>query len=172
VSICSWPDKRGNRIGIHREAVVAPIFHHHHVKGGSLKKLITMLSLVVIMGSLGCGKKVAIHPGAISNLDSYSYDVLLTEQDVLIAAKADVLAGTLNAKDQVNTAIAQYNTTQGLWQVYHANGQGADALTQAVAALVTLLGDIQKMRGKATAPVPTSGLTWPTSMQPVYGGAL
>jgi|SRR6476660_4868952 len=137
-----------------------------------MKKWMFATILAVTMGSLGCGKKVAIHPGAISNLDSYSYDVLLTEQDVLNGAKADIVAGTLNGKDQVNAAIKQYNVTLDLWQVYHANGQGADALTQAVAALVTLLGDIQKMRGKATAPVPTSGLTWPMRVQPVYGGAL
>lgn len=128
--------------------------------------------LATMLATVGCGKKVTVHPGAISNLDSYAYDVLLTEQDVLNEAKADVLAGTLNAKDQVNAAIKQYNLTEDLWQTYHATGQGADVLSQAAAALVTLLGDIQKIRGKSAKPVPVSGLTWPMRIQSIYGGAL
>lgn len=129
-------------------------------------RIITAVAAVLL--TVGCAKKVAVHPGAISNLDSYAYDVLLTEQDVLNQAKADVGTGTLNAKTEVNAAILQYNTTLALWNTYHANGSNADALTQSVSALVTLLGQIQKIRGKT---VNSSGLTWPVQIQPVFGGA-
>jgi hypothetical protein len=138
-----------------------------------LKQLSTALTLLGVLATVGCGKKVAVHPGAISNLDSYAYDVLLAEQDVLNQAKSDYQAGTLgdNAKAPLNAAIAQYNVTQDLWQTYHATGAGADKLSQAVAVLVTLLGDIQKLRGKSTAPVPASNLTWPNQI-PLVQGAL
>lgn len=138
-----------------------------------MKKLAVLLFSLMLC--VGCAKKVPIHPGSISNLDSYSYDVLLAEQDVLNAAKADFLAGNLpnSSKDALNAAIKQYNVTQDLWQGYHANGANADALSQGLSALVTSVGDIQKLRGKsATGPVPSSGLAWPGRIQFVYGGAM
>lgn len=137
-----------------------------------MKRLLCILALIT--ASLGCGKKVTVHPGAISNLDSYAYDVLLVEQDVLNQAKADYQSGALGdaAKAPLNGAIKQYNITQDLWQSYHAGGNNADVLSKSLSALVTLVGDIQKLRGKSATPVPTSGLTWPNRLQPVYGGAL
>lgn len=138
------------------------------------KKLTASLLVGLTLFALGCAKKISIHPGAISNFDSYAYDVLLVEQDVLNQAKADFASGALPAssKGVINGAITQYNTTQDLWQTYHATGAGADKLDQALALLVTLIGDIQKMRGKSATPITAGGSTWPAQLEPVYGGAL
>jgi hypothetical protein len=139
----------------------------------TMRRLVVATIITLTLFTLGCAKKISVHPGAISNFDSYAYDVLLVEQDVLNQAKADVISGTLPAstKDKVNVAIAQYNTTQALWQTYHASGVGADKLDQALALLVTAVGEIQKLRGKAPALMPAHA-TWPSRLEPVTLGGV
>src|SRR5438132_13501491 len=60
---------------------------------------------LLAFATVGCHKKVvATHPGAISNLDSYAYDILLVEQDALNDAVAKYKAGQLpmGTKDVLN----------------------------------------------------------------------
>lgn len=127
-----------------------------------MKKLCVLLSLVLMAG---CQKTVTVHPGAISNFDSYAYDILLVEQDAINTARAEFTAGQLPAaaRDPLNAAIDQYNAAQTVWQSYHATGQGQSALQNALTALVAAVGELQKLMNKpAPAPViPTKGnLAW------------
>lgn len=123
-----------------------------------LKSIIVVC--VVLLVTLGCHKQVAVHPGAVSNLDSYTYDVLLVEQDAISTAKTAYLAGNLPpaAKDPLNYAIAQYNTTQAAWQAYHSGGGDATKLQQALTSLVAAVGELQKIIKPSQKPAQlTSG---------------
>ena len=118
-----------------------------------MKKIVAILALLLVTGA--CHKKVvSVHPGAISDYDSYSYDILTVEQSALNEAKAQYLAGNLpaGAKDPLNTAIAQYGTALAMWQGYHASGGDSSALAQAIQALVTAVGTLQQFLGHQPAP--------------------
>ena len=121
-------------------------------------KIRIVLVFIVLMA--GCAKNpVAVHPGSISNFDSYAFDILLVEQDAINTARSQYVAGQLppSAKTVLNNAIAQYNVTEVAWQAYHANGTGQSALQQALDGLVSLVGALQQILNKTPAPVtPTS----------------
>jgi N-methylhydantoinase B/oxoprolinase/acetone carboxylase alpha subunit len=111
---------------------------------------------ILVMLMAGCTKNpVAVHPGSISNFDSYAYDILLVEQDAITTARAQYVAGQLPAaaKPILNNAIAQYNATQAAWQSYHASGAGQSTLQQALDGLVALVGALQQALNKTPAPV-------------------
>lgn len=114
-------------------------------------KVASLLLLCASLVTVGCAKKVAVHPGAVSNLDSYAYDVLLVEQDAISNAKAAFLAGSLpaNSKDPLNAAIKQYDITLGAWQGYHG-GLTTDAtiLQNAVDALIGAVAALEQSMGK------------------------
>ncbi len=104
----------------------------------------------------GCAKKtVAVHPGAISNFDSYAYDILLVEQDAINQAKAAYTANSLppEAKDPLNYAITQYNAAQTAWQAYHANGANQSTVQQAIDALIAAVGILHNILNKKPTPV-------------------
>ena len=109
-----------------------------------MKKLLSIVLIPLLFS--GCAKKVvAVHPGAISNYDSYAYDILTVEQGAINTAKAAFTAGTLppDAKDKLNAAIVQYNLTLAAWQGYHAAGGDSTALQQAITTLVSTVGALQ-----------------------------
>lgn len=116
----------------------------------------TLVTVVLLSALLGCAKSVTVHPGATSSLDSYGYDVLLVEQAVLNQARANYLAGSLpaQAKAPLNAAIRQFNVTQAAWQAYHANGEGAPALQQALTTLISVVAELQRVLGQAVKPAP------------------
>lgn len=109
-----------------------------------MKRLSSLLFIVTFLA--GCQPKPALHPGSISSLDSYAYDILLIEQDTLNNAKAEFAAGKLPAaaKDPLNAAITQYNLTEAAWRSYHSGGAGETVLQKAVAALVAAMGDLER----------------------------
>ena len=124
-----------------------------------MRKLCAIFALLII--SVGCHKKVPIHPGAISNLDSYAYDILLVEGQVLTEARAQYTAGTLpaSAKPFLKNAIAQYNTTQAAWHAYHEQHvDNATALQDAVNALIAAVSQLQQSLGKQPATVPQASI--------------
>src|SRR5215475_9426063 len=95
------------------------------------------LLLLLLLPLCGCSyihKNVPVHPGAISSLDSYAYDVLLAEQDAINTARAQYMGGTLSpaAKAPLNAAIDQYNITMSAWKSYHASGNGEGELQAAL----------------------------------------
>jgi hypothetical protein len=126
---------------------------------GKMKTLHQYVALITILvfsvvGTTGCAKKVVIHPGSISNLDSYAFDLLLVEQATLTQAKLQWASGQLPAsiKGPLNIAIDQYNVTENAWQTYHGTGGSNEgALQQALTTLVTVMGDLAKL-------LPNSGL--------------
>jgi len=118
-------------------------------------KIYTALVFIVLMA--GCTKNpIAVHPGSISNFDSYAYDILIVEQDAITQARTQYVAGQLpeSAKTVLNNAITQYNATETAWQAYHANGAGQSTLQQALDGLVALVGALQQILNKTPAPVP------------------
>ena len=119
--------------------------------------------LLLLTGCSYIHKTVPVHPGAISNLDSYAYDVLLAEQDAINTARAQYLGGTLppGAKAPLNAAIDQYNVTMSAWKSYHLSGQGETVLQQALNALVAAVGSLEKVLQKQPSSVPaTTGSLW------------
>lgn len=134
-----------------------------------------MLFLFTLSLSLGCAKKpIAVHPGAISNLDSYGYDILLVEQAAILEAKNQFNAGSLPAaaKEPLNYAIQQYNLTQAAWQSYHAGNKDDAKLQQALNALVGAVGQLQQMLGKkAETPISLKG-GWMVLEPRATGGTL
>ncbi len=128
-----------------------------------------LLAFFVILCTVGCHKKVPVHPGAISNLDSYAYDILLVEQQIILEARAQYAAGNLpaQAKDALKAAIAQYNIAQSAWHGYHDQHSGNDsALQDAINALIGAVSQLQQSLGKTPAPMPTSPISW----IPAFGG--
>ena len=123
-----------------------------------MRSLLVALTFLSIALTSGCAAKktVAVHPGAVSNLDSYSYDVLLVESAVLELASTDLKAGKLpeTAKSFLNTAIKQFNVTQAAWHAYHDQHAGNDTVLQdAINALVGAVGQLEQVLGKAPKPI-------------------
>lgn len=124
-----------------------------------MKKIIL---LALLAASVGCAKKaVTVHPGAVSNLDSYAYDILLVEHQVLLEARAQYTAGTLPAagKPILKTAIEQYNIAQAAWHAYHDQHAGnTTALQDAINALIASVSQLQQTLGRSPAPMPAAVL--------------
>ena len=121
------------------------------------KQTAVLCLLFTIQLLAGCNKKIPVHPNAISNLDSYSYDILLVEQSTINSAVASYKAGTLpaTAKAPLNTAIDQYNVAQGAWQSYHAGGGNGTVLQQAIDALIGAVGQLQQTLGASPSQITT-----------------
>lgn len=112
------------------------------------------LLVLLTLTMLGCQKNAVSHPGAISSFDSWSYDVLLTEQAVINQARADYLAGKLppQAKEPLNIAIRQFNVAQAGWKAYHESGGDAPALQQTLNGLIAAVAQLQKVLGQKAEP--------------------
>jgi hypothetical protein len=123
-----------------------------------MKRWLLTLLLIPALGCSYIHKTVSVHPGAISNLDSYAYDLLLAEQDAINEARAQYMGGTLPAiaKTPLNAAIEQYNVAMTAWKSYHASGQGQPALQQALDALIAAVGALERVLGKQPSGVPAS----------------
>ena len=116
-----------------------------------MKPFAYLLLAVSLVASVGCHKSVVpVHPGSISNLDSYAYDVLLVEQAAIASAREDYAAGSLppQAKAPLNAAIEQYDITLGAWNAYHSGlSKDSTALSNAINALVGAVGQLQQALG-------------------------
>ncbi len=119
----------------------------------------TFIVLLAVLLSTGCAKKIPLHPGAISDFDSYAYDLLLVEQSAISEARAQFVAGTLPAAahDSLNTAIDRYNDAEVIWKSYHASGEDSTELQKALNALVSAVGALQRTLGKP-GPEPIASL--------------
>jgi hypothetical protein len=126
-----------------------------------MKQLLSLVVVAALLSGMGCAKKVvSVHPGAISDYDSYAYDILLVEQSAINEARSQFVAGNLPpaAKGPLNTAITQYNLAEAGWKAYHGTGGDATALQQAIDALVAAVGILQKALGGSVAPAPAGML--------------
>lgn len=130
-----------------------------------------LVPLLLCLTLAGCAKKVPVHPGSISNLDSYSYDILLVEQDVLNNAKTAFQAGQIpaSAKDSINAAIRQFDVALGAWQGYHSGlTKDTTALQNAVDALVGAVSALEQALGK-TLPQASSPISQVRQLIPMEG---
>ena len=99
------------------------------------------LSLLLLAG---CGaKQYTIHPGAVDEFDSRTYDLLLAVQGGLDQAKAEFAAGNLpeRAKAIINSAGESHNLLDGAWRSYRTykqTGNTGDELADAVAKIQRL----------------------------------
>lgn len=133
-------------------------------------KIFVVPLLFALMFCIGCPSGgPAVHPGSVSNVDSWAYDILTVEQDAINQARTDFKAGNLpaSAKEPLNTAIAQYNVALAAWQSYHAGlTTDATALQNSVNALVGAFGEVQKLIGKKPASL-GSLLKWNPNPEPI-----
>src|SRR5690348_2473180 len=102
-----------------------------------MKRITALLVFTLLL--VGCAKNAtAPHPGAIDNLDSYAYDVLIVDQGVINQAKTECCQPSnehglpAEAKGPLNTSISAYNVAESSWQSYHAGGGNGSALQKAI----------------------------------------
>ena len=110
------------------------------------KRLIPLALLMLICA--GCAKQVSAPvPGSLNAFDATSYRTLMDAQAAIDSVKADVAKGVIvlgpTQKNVLNQAIADYNTAQASWHVYHS-GATADTvgLTNAINQLVADVANI------------------------------
>lgn len=120
------------------------------------KPALFVVILVALAGGAGCAKHVVLHPGAVDEFDSQTYDALLVAQASLNEAKAQTEAGALPAAAvaPLNEAIKAYDVAEAAWQAYHAAGATDAAkreLQTALAAMTAALGELQKLAAKGGA---------------------
>jgi hypothetical protein len=112
---------------------------------------------ISILAMIGCAA-ASIHPGAVSTLDSTTYDALVTANAAINQAKSDVAAGTLSASGNqiINDTVAAYNVARGAWLAYRhavealAPGSAAPAaetaaLQSALASLTEAIANLQSL---------------------------
>ncbi len=92
------------------------------------------IAVVVLLSLLlaGCaGKQYVLHPGAVDEFGSRTYDVLVSVKASLDQAKVEYRAGALpsNSKDLLNRIGASYNLARKAWlgyRDYHLAGGGTE----------------------------------------------
>jgi hypothetical protein len=114
-----------------------------------MKRAIPILFLALIL--YGC--QVKIHPGAVDQFDSATYDTLIVAQSVLDSAKIAFAQGALpaEAKAIINKAGESYNLLRDAWLGYRAAKTEADkgnakaAVDAAVIAVNQFILDLRKL---------------------------
>jgi hypothetical protein len=78
-----------------------------------------VLVLAVLFLASGCAARLAVHPGAINQVDSAAYDALLIAEAAIDQAKAEYAAGQLAGNKQaLDALIASYDVTRLAWLTY------------------------------------------------------
>lgn len=110
-----------------------------------------IFALVAGLCLSGCSATaIANHPGAVNAFDSQTYDVLLTAQAAIEAAKP--LGTTQPIKDAINKAIAAYNVAEAAYTAYH---QAATAGTATASQQTALQSNVASLK-TATAALPVA----------------
>lgn len=113
----------------------------------------TVLTLCLAVGLCltGCSPTAtANHPGAVNAFDSQTYDVLLTAQAAIEAAKP--LATTASTANALNAAIGVYNAAEAAYVAYH---QAATAGTATASQQSALQSQVAALKS-ATAALPVA----------------
>lgn len=110
-----------------------------------LAVLIVAMVSTVLFSESGCAAKT-IHPGAVSQFDSQTYDALITIQAALLTARQQA-PNYPQFKKELNQAIAAYNTAQEAYKLYHAAALSGDTSQQAAvqAQIAALTGQVAKL---------------------------
>ena len=95
------------------------------------------VSLMLLLLLAACAaNRYTVHPGALNQADSITYDTLLVAEAAIDAARADFKAGQLpdSTKPAFDTLVRSYTVAREAWLTYRgaiAANQPADAyLTQ------------------------------------------
>lgn len=89
-----------------------------------MKPLLSLLcTALLLLVSTGCNAP-AIHPGAVDQFDSDSYDSLLVAHVALVTMAPQIKSTYPTYEPLYNQLVASYNTAEPLWLLYH-NKQGA-----------------------------------------------
>jgi hypothetical protein len=99
---------------------------------------------------VSCATTTATHPGAVNAFDSTTYDVLLTAQAAIEAAKP--LATTPALKTAINAAIQAYDVAESAYVAYHTAAVAGTATAAQQSALQTQIGNLKT----STAALPVN----------------
>lgn len=122
-------------------------------------KLLTVLLCTVLLS--GCAK--AVHPGAVSPLDSQAYDALLAAQTSIDQARLQIEGGQIPAqfltvtKRALNAAINSYNITRVTWLVYRHESQAANGAAVSSPEAAQLQNDITNLAAAISALAQAKG---------------
>lgn len=89
------------------------------------RNAIAIFVLTIVLTLSGCAAR-PLHPGAVNQFDSQSYDILLVTDSVIQSVKTDLNNGVFSAtvapkvKDAVNYLITAYNIADTAYRTYHA----------------------------------------------------
>lgn len=95
----------------------------------------------------GCSA-LKMHPGAVNQFDSSTYDTLLVTHSVIESTKTDLAAGKFNSaetpvvKQAVNDLVAAYNALDSAYQIYHLAAAGSGATSQQISNVNTALANV------------------------------
>ena len=107
------------------------------------------LCVVLLIGMIGCQPR-QVHPNAVSQLDSDTYDALVTANAAINSAKDQLATSALpaSAGQTINYTVAAYNTAGGAWLTYRHTVEslapGAAAPAAETAALQSSLSSLTK----------------------------
>ncbi len=107
------------------------------------KIALTILLSLLLVGCAG-RQQYVLHPGAVDEFGSRTYDVLVSVKASLDQAKIEYRAGTLpsSSKDLLNRIGASYNLTRDAWLAYrdyHFAGDGTEEGLEAIRAKIRAL---------------------------------
>ena len=86
-----------------------------------LKTLVTILMVPLLLSASACAAThYTIHPGALNQADSVTYDTLLIAETAIDSARAGYQAGSLadSTKPAFDTLIKSYNVARESWLTY------------------------------------------------------
>jgi len=93
---------------------------------------------IMLVGCAAQNPATVSHPGAINAFDSNAYDILVSTQGAIDAARP--LATTAGQKAILNKAIAGYNEAKNAYLLYHSQvAAGGNVDTTALSAQLTAL---------------------------------
>ena len=111
-----------------------------------MKRKIVPVILLLLTLTAGCMKTgpYVPRPGAVSELDSRIYDVLLVSEAIIDNASQQNVAGTLDntLKAAINRMIPIHNAADLAWKIYRAVHGTADQ-AEAEAHLMALIGQLR-----------------------------
>jgi hypothetical protein len=85
------------------------------------KTLALVLMIPLLLSTAACAaNRYVIHPGALSQADSVSYDTLLVAETAIDSARADFQAGRLpdSTRPAFNTLVRSYTVARDSWLTY------------------------------------------------------
>src|SRR5437870_269734 len=79
-----------------------------------------VLIIVLLLVTAACAARLTMHPGAVNQIDSASYDALLIAEAAIDQARREYQAHRLpdSAKGPLDTLIRYYNVAHESWLAY------------------------------------------------------